>query len=416
MENAPGTVTEEPLLRDRTRQGRNPKSTGRPSTETAKVSAPAMMRQDINYGMEYLDNNPNVETWLDDIIQEALRLDGSDILLNTSADGQILTCDVRVDGRMRPLRRVEGSEAQRILGRFKAQAGLATSGTFAPEETVHLVPVDGEQRKARVAAFRRSDNGSAVVMRLPPKGDLKQLEELSFSEHNLELVHKLLGSANRMVMLAGPMGSGKTTTAHGALGFVANGERTVWTIEDPVERNIPGLVQLEVDEENGAGFDALLPALVRSDYDTLFLGEIRDYATAAAGVRQAKAGRQVITTIHANDNVTALLRLIELAKDSPLSVLDSVRGVISQRLVGKLNPHWDGADPKTKYRGRVPIHEVLEVDEELIQAMMEGRPLGEIRAISFDKSFSTFKADAERLIYEGVTDKEEIERVLGKDA
>src|SRR5690606_34660025 len=137
----------------------------------------------------------------------------------------------------------------------------------------------------------------------------------------------------------------------GALAEVADTTRTVWTIEDPVERTIPGLIQLEVDEENDAGFDALLPALVRSDYNTLFLGEIRDQATAAAGVRQAKAGRQGLTTIHANDNVTALLRLIELAEDSPLSVLDSVKGVVSQRLVAKLNPAWNGRNPYEKYLG-----------------------------------------------------------------
>lgn len=398
------------LVRDRSRQGR------RPDANAPKQASPALMSDTADYSMEYLDTNPDPANWLDSILQESLRLNGSDVLLNSTPDGRVLTCDLRVDGRMRPLRRVEGQAASAIMGRFKAAANLSTSGSFRPEETVHLVPVDGEERKARVASFRKSDNGTAVVMRLPPKGELKSLDQLRFSEHNLNLVYDLLGTANRMVMLAGPMGSGKTTTAHGALKHVANGERTVWTIEDPVERNIPGLVQLEVDEENGAGFDALLPALVRSDYDTLFLGEIRDYATASAGVRQAKAGRQVITTIHANDNVTALLRLIELAKDSPLSVLDSVRGVISQRLVGELNQHWDGQDPKKKYQGRVPIHEVLTVDEELIEAMMQGRPLGEIRALSFDKSFSTFKADAERLIQEGITDQSEIDRVLGKDA
>jgi type II secretory ATPase GspE/PulE/Tfp pilus assembly ATPase PilB-like protein len=251
-------------------------------------------------------------------------------------------------------------------------------------------------------------------MRLPPQGPLRRLDELDFSPLNYALVTNLLAAANRMVLFAGPMGSGKTTSSHGALDYVDTGTRTVWTIEDPVERKIDGLIQLEVDEGNGAGFADLLPFLVRSDYDTLFLGEIRDKATAAAGVRQAKAGRQVITTIHANDNITALLRLIELAEDSPLSVMDSVRGVVSQRLVAKLNHSWDGRRAIDKYKGRVPIHEVLIVTDDLTEAVMSGAPLSQIKAIAMQNSQSTFRLDAERLISSGVTDEEEIRRVLGE--
>src|SRR5690606_33230887 len=120
-------------------------------------------------------------------------------------------------------------------------------------------------------------------------------------------------------------------------------------VEDPVERVIEGVEQIEVNEKNNAGFKELLPAIVRSDYDMLFLGEIRDHDTATAALRQAKAGRQVISTIHANDNITALLRLIELSKEFTASVLDSVRGVVSQRIHDRLNP--DAAnEPHIKYK------------------------------------------------------------------
>lgn len=351
--------------------------------------------------------------WLDRTIQDALSLRASDLLILVDPLATRMECSIRIDGLMRPFRRVEGSDVRVVIGTFKAGSNLHSAGSFRPEETIHKVMVDGEERKARVTLFRTHDGGNAIQMRLPPTGPLRRLNELDFSDHNLALVMDMLKASNRMVLFAGPMGSGKTTTAHGALAEVADTTRTVWTIEDPVERTIPGLIQLEVDEENDAGFDALLPALVRSDYNTLFLGEIRDQATAAAGVRQAKAGRQVLTTIHANDNVTALLRLIELAEDSPLSVLDSVKGVVSQRLVAKLNPAWNGRNPYEKYLGRVPIHEVLYVTEDLIEAVMDQRPLGEIRQVAARHFKSTFMRDAQRLLAQRITDEQEIVRTLG---
>jgi type II secretory ATPase GspE/PulE/Tfp pilus assembly ATPase PilB-like protein len=363
---------------------------------------------------DYFQDSPDTSSWLEETIQRCIAMGASDLLLNFDNTSLKLEASARVDGRMRPVHRVEGIEGRVIIGKFKTAAKLSTGGRFAPEETIYMVNVNGEQRKARVAAFRTADGGDAIVMRLPPSGALRRLEELSFSPLNLQLFYDLLGAANRMIIIAGPMGSGKTTTAHGALMHVATPTRTVWTVEDPVERTLPGLIQLEVDEDNGAGFDALLPALVRSDYDTLFLGEIRDQATAAAGVRQAKAGRQVITTIHANNNVTALLRLIDLAVDSPLSVMDSVKGVVSQRLIGKLNPDWDGKSQIDKYKGRVPIHEVLTITDELTEAIMTNQPLSQLRELAEDNSMSTFAADVERLVIAGITDEEEARRVIGE--
>ena len=308
---------------------------------------------------------------------------------------------------------IYGNDARIIMGKFKAAAELSSGGSFIPEESLYSVDVDGETRKARVALFRTNNGGDALVLRLPPTGPLRSLEDLEFAPDNLALFHRLLRAANRMVLIAGPMGSGKTTTAHAALKQVSTSERTIWSVEDPVERDLEGITQLEIDDANGAGFEALLPTLIRSDYDTLFLGEIRDKSTAAAAVRQAKAGRQVITTIHANNNVTALLRLIELAQDSPLSVMDAVLGVVSQRLVRRLNPDWDQVDPATKYRGRVPIHEVLLINDELTEAIMRDRPIREVKEIAIAASKSTFERDAQRLIDAGITDLPEVRRVLG---
>lgn len=354
------------------------------------------------------------QQWFEDTMQHALDLGASDMHLNLDKDGGTLVVRLRIDGQMRPFKTIHGVNAHIIMGRFKAAADLTTGVSFVPQESLYEVDVDGEMRKARIALFHTSNGGDALVLRLPTTGPLRHLDELEIAPDNLALFRKMLGAANKMICIAGPMGSGKTTTAHAALLEVAQPSRTVWTVEDPVERDLPGLTQLEIDEANGAGFEALLPKLLRSDYDTLFLGEIRDKATAEAGVRQAKVGRQIITTIHANNNVTALLRLIELAEDTPLSVMDAVLGIVSQRLVRRLNPIWDHIDPVEKYKGRVPIHEVLLVNDEITEALMTGANLSTVKELAAKASAVTFGQDAKRLIEAGITDEEEVRRVLGE--
>lgn len=352
--------------------------------------------------------------WLEQTMLDALKMDASDLHIVVDGETKDLRARIRVDGQMQDFDFVTGIPAKVIMGRLKAATKLSSGGSYAPEETIYEIELDGEKRKARAVLFRVEDGGEALVMRLPLTGNLRQLDELAFSEANLEHVLALLAMPYKLIMIAGPMGSGKTTTAHGALLHVADPTRTVWTIEDPVERRLPNLVQLEIDEENGAGFDVLLGKLLRADYNTLFLGEIRDSPTAAAAVRQAKAGRQVMSTIHADDNIKSLMRLVELAGDSPMSVLSAVGGVISQRLVRRLNTDWDGVDPAKKYKGRIPIHEILFINDSIVEVMMQDRPLSEIKQQVRSARGSTFLDDAVRLIEAGVTDREEVVKVIGE--
>lgn len=357
--------------------------------------------------------NPELETWLDETLEGAVRAGASDVLIRTNKDITDLVVQIRLDGQMQPFRHVKDTVARQIINRLRSASNLATGISFAPEETLYDVKTPDGPRKSRLTSFHMADGGTALVFRLPQTGKLRNLQELNFSAHNQSLLESLLGFSSGMVLFAGPMGSGKTTAAHAAIDYQNDGRRSIWSIEDPVEREIEGVNQLEVNEKNFAGFDVLLPAIVRSDYDMLFLGEIRDAATASAGLRQAKAGRQVISTIHANDNITALLRLIELAGESPMSVLDSVRGIVSQRLLGRLNPDV-ASEPHRKYKGRVPVHEVLILNKDVIQTFIDGRPLAEVRKIAYEASYSRLHENAAQLIFEGTTDQAEVDRVLGK--
>lgn len=361
-------------------------------------------------GYEVVD--PKLETWMDETLASAVEAGASDVLIRTDQAQKDLEVLIRLDGKQQPYRHHHGELTSRIITKLRTDAEISTGVSFAPEEAIYMVNTPEGPGKSRLTSFRLANGGSALVFRLPQTGAIRNLEELQFSHHNKHHVENLLGVASGMILFAGPMGCGKTTAAHASVQHMNNGERSIWSIEDPAERVLPGVSQLEVNEKNQAGFEALLPAMVRSDYDVLFLGEIRDHHTAAAGLRQAKAGRQVISTIHANDNITALLRLIELAKESPMSVLDSVRGIVSQRLLGRLNPDFE-SEPHRKYKGRVPVHEVLILNKDVIQTFIDGRPLAEVRKAAFDASYSTLHQNAKELLFEGVTDQEEIDRVLG---
>ncbi|MGP5262802.1 GspE/PulE family protein [Glutamicibacter arilaitensis] len=377
--------------------------------------------------IDYVDiENPHIETCLISLIAEASELGASDVLIEwrRGTDEELVT-QVRIDGTMRRFYRVPGRFAVQVLNSFKTRANLKSSANLRPESSTLKMDVpsgfvdeNGEEkmveRKARIQLFTTADTGSTIVLRLPQRGKLKTIHELGFTKENKGRVLQLLNTAKKMMIFVGPMGVGKSTTAYAGLHFLHDGTRTIWTLEDPVERDIKGVIQLEANDDIGTGYEEMLPALVRADYDTLFLGELRDNVTARAAVRQSRAGRQVVTTLHATDNVSALIRLVELADDTPYSVLDSVQGLVSQRLVAKLNPEWDGKDEYTKYKGRVPIHEIMVITPEIVDALVNQESLDSIRQLAKADQPETFWHNADQLIADKTTDLEEIERVLGE--
>ncbi|MGP5523331.1 GspE/PulE family protein [Glutamicibacter arilaitensis] len=375
--------------------------------------------------IDYVEvENPTISTWLVDVLQEAISLDASDVLIEYRDEKVELFTQVRIDGTMKRFYKVSGMSAVPVLNAFKTKVNVITDLKPQASHLDMLVPSglgddeDGKplltKRKARIQAFTTASAGSVISVRLPQRGKTKTLHQLGLTTDNKNTVIDLIENSKKMVIFAGPMGVGKSTTGYACLDFINDGSRTIWTIEDPVEREIPGVIQLEAREQQNVGYGDLLPSLVRSDYDSLFLGELRDAITASAAVRQSRAGRQVLTTIHANDNVAAMIRLIELANDTPYAVLDSVEGVVSQRLLSRLNPEWDGEDPLTKYKGRVPIHEIMRLTPEIVDSLVDQVSLAKVRELVTKEQPQNFWHNADLLIEQGVTDLEEAERVLGK--
>jgi type II secretory ATPase GspE/PulE/Tfp pilus assembly ATPase PilB-like protein len=352
------------------------------------------------------------DEWLDNALADMVRAGVSDVHLvfvgNRAQGTEELRIQARMDSDLEDVLSFLGNDARKIMNKLKTASRIDTSSSRVPGDGLFPATIDGVDYRLRAVLLPTFDGGEKIVLRLPQTGSMKLLGDLGATNENVAAIQELLALPGGLTIIAGPVGEGKTTTAHACLMAIGTDGRSTIAVEDPVERILPGVSQMEVVEEIGMGFGDVMRFFVRADFDTLFIGEIRDAATAAAAVRMAKAGRRVVSTIHANNNVTALLRLIELAEDSPLSVLDAVNGVISQRLVRKVDIARNG------YYGRTPIHEVLRVTDRVIDALIENKSRAAIREAAADTS-TTFEDNLQQLIKREITNQAEARRVVGHD-
>jgi len=342
-----------------------------------------------------------------DLFRDLVSHGVSDVHMTRSELNQTLTVEARLDGVMQVVHVYTGVEAQTIVTKVKTDSKMSSGDNLVPEDGNYELPIDGYPYRARAVALPLFDGGERIVFRLPQIGDLRSLGELGFTEANLQATKDLLSIPGGMTLFAGPTGEGKSTTSLSSIKHLRELDSGVFiTLEDPVERVIPDVAQIEVKEEiEGAGFGDMMKYLVRSDPNVLFIGEIRDTATATAAVEIAKSGIRLLATIHATNNVSAFLRLIEMADATPLSVLESVNGIISQRLVRRLVPGTD------RFAGRYPIHEVTKNSEELIDALIKNASRTEITAAAAATS-TTFKQNVDALVDAGITTREEARKVV----
>lgn len=341
------------------------------------------------------------------VFEDLVSLGVSDVHMTMSGTTNKFTVDARVDGKKQLVHVYEGSEAHSIRTLIKTEAEMTTGENLVPEDGSYPLPIDGYPYRARAVTLPLFDGGERIVFRLPQIGPLAPLEKIGFTAANLEAVTELLAIPGGMTVFAGPTGEGKSTTALSAVEYLrALDDGVVITLEDPVERVIDGLIQIEVNESvEGAGFGDMMRYLVRSDSNVLFIGEIRDVKTATAAVEIAKSGRRVLATIHATDNISAFMRLISLADETPLSVLDSVNGIVSQRLVPRLVAGTE------RFSGRYPIHEVTANSDGLTDALVANASRASIRAAAAPTS-TTFRENVDELVELGVTTREEARKVV----
>lgn len=378
------------------------------STEATSLVPVAAMYEELTKPLSELPRRSAAD--FRELFIDLVRQGVSDVHMTRSKLGNTFTVEARVDGTPQEVHVYEGVLGQTIHTLIKTDSEMSSGVNLVPEDGSYKLPIDGYPYRARAVVLPLFDGGERIVFRLPQIGELRPLDQLGFTPRNMEFTKDLLNLPGGMTLVAGPTGEGKSTTALSSLKYLREKESGVFiSLEDPVERVIPGIAQIEVKEEiQGAGFGDMMKYIVRADPNVLFIGEIRDVKTATAAVEIAKSGIRVLATIHATNNISAMLRLMEMADAPPLSVLESLNGVISQRLVRRLVPGTD------RLSGRYPIHEVTHNTSDLTDTLIRNVSRREIAAVAAHTSTS-FAENVRELIAAGVTTRAEAQKVVSLD-
>ncbi len=377
------------------------------------------------------------------ILTDAIRAGASDIHIEARAER--VEIRYRIDGQLQYVGEVPQSLHPMLTTRLKIMAELDIVESRVPQDGRVGVVLDGRSVDLRVSVLP-NHHGPRIVLRILDKSvGLKTLEEIGFNKANLHLFRSMVSKPYGMVLVTGPTGSGKTTTLYAALGEVKTGANNVMTCEDPVEYDIAGINQSQVNEKVGLTFARQLRAILRQDPDVILVGEVRDGETAETALRAALTGHMVLSTLHCNDAPSAIPRLIDMGID-PFLLSTTLVGVMSQRLLRVLCPHCKKSglpsDAQTElylaygqpipgeifhpvgcakcgetgYKGRTAIHEVMPVTPAVAQAIAAKESLTALRHHAEAVGYRPMQASAMDLISAGITSMEEAERVVFLDA
>lgn len=382
-------------------------------------------------------------------LHDALRLGASDIHLESSGSG--LDIRYRIDGVLEQVRSVRGVDvAQQVISRLKVLAELDIAETRIPQDGRLAVRLDKRDRRIDLrVSIMPSINGEDGVLRILDKTALMQgeqaltLEGIGLSNADLMRLRSLAAEPYGMLLASGPTGSGKTTSIYAILSEIHDGREKIVTIEDPVEYELPGILQIPVNEKKGLSFARGLRSILRHDPDTIMVGEIRDRETAEIAIQSALTGHRVLSTLHANHVFDVFGRFNHMGID-PYLLTSAISGVLAQRLLRKLCPTCAQASVPsqqemdeleiardrppsafrkavgcpscrgTGYRGRSAIVEILALDDVLRTLIAQRAPINEIRAAARAQGTRSLRAAALDLACQGQTSLDEVRRVTAR--
>lgn len=378
-------------------------------------------------------------------LYDALKAGASDIHLETDARG--LTVKYRIDGVLSHVAQVAGTEtAEQAISRIKVMSELDIAERRVPQDGRFKVAIQGREVDVRVSVMP-SVFGEDAVLRILDRQALSEelsgltLEGLGYAGATLARVRKLAAEPYGMLLVTGPTGSGKTTTLYAAISEINTGRDKIVTIEDPVEYQLPGVLQIPVNEKKGLTFARGLRSILRHDPDKIMVGEIRDADTAQIAVQSALTGHLVFTTVHANNVFDVIGRFIHMGVD-PYSFVSALNGIVAQRLVRMTCPHCAAPHApsdellelsgltrdKTRdylfrlgggcghcrgsgYRGRRAVAEILVLTDELRELIVARAPIGQIKEAAARGGTKSLREAALALVKSGDTTLEEINRV-----
>ncbi len=339
------------------------------------------------------------------LLLQAVEAGASD--LHIEPWGQDVRFRLRVDGLLQVMPWLLPKDlAPMLVSRFKVMAGMDIAKHQQPQDGAFIFQQQGHKVDIRAASMPVADGEMLVLRLLNLQEEMLALGELGFTAENetkfRELIHRPAG----LLIVCGPMGSGKTTTLYAALREVNRVEKNWLTLEDPIERHIQGINQIQVNPQAGLSYANGLRAILRMDAQGILLGEIRDEETAMLAVRMALTGHLILTTLHTESAVAAVLRLLEM-KVPPYLLAATLSGVLAQRLVRRC------VDKEQElYRGRLALHELMVVDKSIREAILTGQSQEQLEALAGQGGMRTLWSDGEAKAAAGLTTREELTRVL----
>lgn len=377
---------------------------------TAEITL-TLNEENKEYRLEDINSDSPVVNIINAICLEAIRRGASDIHIQGEKD--FVNVRLRIDGVLQSVRKLEKHVFDSLVSRVKVMSGLNVMENRLCQDGRMSVQVQDKKLDFRVSVVP-SVCGQNIVLRLFDNGNEElTLEELGFSKENLIKLNSALNNPYGMILATGPTGSGKTTTLHALIKKMDKEHLKIVTIEDPVEKTIDGIEQIQVNDEINLTFENILRHVLRHDPDVIMVGEIRDKETAELAVRSALTGHLILSTIHTNDSVGAVSRLRNLGIE-PYLISGTLRTVLAQRLVRKTCKECGGKGcgfcSFTGFSGRTAISEIFDVDEK-ISSMIESQSSdAEIRNYIKTLGFKTLKEDAALKIKSGISTKDEIMR------
>lgn len=391
--------------------------------------------EDYSDMLERVESAPVVRL-VNSIVAQAFHMRASDIHIEPGEESVCVR--FRVDGDLIEAMRLNHTIHVSLITRLKILSSIDIGERRLPQDGHFTADVDGKTVNLRVSTLP-TVHGEKAVLRIMGDNtlDIVDLRDTGITEKNYQRLQSLMLNPNGIILVTGPTGSGKSTTIYSMLHQLATPNVNIVTIEDPVEKIIPGISQVQVNPKAGLTFASGLRSILRQDPDRIMIGEIRDAETAQIAARAAITGHLVLTTVHTNDAASTFMRLIDMGVE-PYIVASSVVGVVSQRLVKLICPHckreetpqeqalacWEGELPEhfysgggcarcnfTGYLGRTAIHEVVSVSPQVRQLIVRNASSGEIKEAIRREGGQFLKDDLARLVYEGRTTLAELMRV-----
>lgn len=378
---------------------------------------------------------------VNEIIIYAAEKGASDIHFDPA--DEYLKVRIRVDGILDTLATIPNSVRQNIVTRIKILAGMNITETRLPQDGAIKTILRGINLDMRVSSLPTKRGEKIVIRIMDYSMSLKGIEYLYFSEVNYKKVLKMISAPNGIILVTGATGSGKSTTVYSFLQRLNVEGSNLVTVEDPVEMDIEGINQVQVNSEIGLDFATVLRSILRQDPNVIMIGEIRDSETARIAVRASITGHLVLSTIHTNNSLNTIERLLDMDVERYL-LASALTGIISQTLARKLCDKCKHLRPTTQYeknlfklvlgrevnqiyeagdcdecnngfKGRVALHEVLLINQDIRDAISEGMKKEDLRHLVYNKDVITMLQDGLYKVLAGFTTVEEVLRLVDLD-